>query len=263
MKTGIPRGFTLLEVMISMAIFTFASGAFITMVRTSSESMAFEMAISNQTRQVEKQFDDMLVGFRWIAVNDTTLDFTYPSGTSTDPAKIVFRRIKGVDATGAYIWGDKLTYYWLPSEDEDPKYAAGDLTLYNPADIDGYDHDRNGVANDGVIWRKIEDADGDGKLDDLGFESFSGTTSLSVVFERVPPPFARVGGVVTPLDSFRVDVNRGGHAVTMTLKRFVNTGKSVKPDMEPRPAGVPTTAAVVKDERVTVVTAQRAYCTRN
>jgi hypothetical protein len=135
--------------------------------------------------------------------------------------------------------------------------------LYSAGDLDGVDQDQNGVADDGVIWRRITDADGDGQLAQLGLESFSGTTDLRVVFDHVPPPFARVGGVVTPLDSFRMEVNRGNHSVAMTLKRFVNTGKPVQPDMSPRPGAVPVTAAVVVDPRVTVITTQRTYCTRN
>ncbi len=263
MRQRTPRGFTLLEVMVSMTIFVFAVGAFVSMVRISSESMTFETALANQLRQVESEIDTLLVGFRWIAINDPVLDFTYPSGTSTDLAKIAFRRVKGVQSDGSYIWGDKLTYYWLPSGDENAKYETGNMALYDPADVDGVDHDNNGIANDGAIWRKIEDADGDGKLDDLGLESFGGTTDLSLVFDKVPPPFTRVGGVVTPLDSFRMEVNRGNHSITMTLKRWVNTGKNVMPDMTPRPAGAPTTGSVVKDARITVMTTQRAYCTRN
>ncbi|MFH0938128.1 MAG: prepilin-type N-terminal cleavage/methylation domain-containing protein [Planctomycetota bacterium] len=257
------RGFTLLEVTISTAIFTIAIGGFIGMVRLTSKSMGTEMALSDQARRGEQQIDILLIGMRWIAVKDPELEYKFPSGTSRDMPKITFRRIKEVNSAGVYIYGDRITYFWLPSGKENPKYAIGDASLYDPDDINGIDHDNNGVANDGVIWRKIEDADISGGLDDLGYESFVGTSDLRVVFENVPPPFCKVSDVVTPLDSFRVEVNKTCHSVTITLKQFIYTGDTITPDRSPRPETVPLTDLVIRDSKITVLTTKRTLCTRN
>ena len=282
-------GFTLLEVTISSAIFLLAVAGFIGAVQLSARSMGFHGAMSQQVRLTEEAVDNMMVGLRWISLSDPQLRYTYPVGQSTALPMITFRRVNGADASGNPIYGDTITYYWLPSARENLKYLSGDMSLWNAADIDGQDHDGNAVCNDGVIWRKMEGAPVNGQpgpLSRLGGEYFGANTSdLRVVLENVPPPFSRSGSTIKPLDSFRVDIDATngtwvngvltspGRAVTLTIKRFVDTGVRVLPDMQPMPAGVPTSESVIdadprigynqKKGTVTVISTKRRFCVRN
>lgn len=259
-------GFTLLEVMVSSSIVLMAFTSFLGAVHLCAQGTGFHSVVSQQVRETESKLDDMLIGMRWISVNDPTLKSTYPVGQTASIPMVTFRRINGTDSAGNFTWGDKITYYWLPSPRENSKYATGDMSLWSAADVDGKDYDYNSMYNDGVIWRKIEDANGDGKLDSLGYETFPNeTTDLRVVMTNVPAPFGRVGGYIVPTDSFRIDVDTNAHTVTLVLKRFVNTGVPVSVDMEPRPSTVPVSTSVVDSTKgtVTVLTVQRTYCVRN
>lgn len=282
-------GFTLLEVVISSAIFLLAVAGFLGAVQLSAKSMGFQGAVSQQVRLSEEAVDNMMLSLRWISLSDPQLRYSYPVGQSTAQPMISFRRVNGADANGKPIFGDTITYYWLPSARENPKYLSGAMSLWDPADIDGKDHDGNSVCNDGVIWRKMEGALVNGQpvpLSPLGSEYFGANTSdLRVVVENVPAPFSLSGGTIKPLDSFRVDVDATngtwvngvltspGRTITLTIKRFVDTGERVLPDMQPMPAGVPTSESVIdadprighnqKRGTVTVISTKRRFCVRN
>jgi hypothetical protein len=253
---------TLLEVMISSAIMLLIIGGFLGAVRTCSKSVVFHGAVTTQMRESQELVDQMLVGMRWVSHADNAV---IVSGVS-EPPKFSFQEVAGRDVDFNPIFGDRITYYWLPSAAENSTYAGGDVDL-DLADIDGVDHDGNGVRNDGVIWRKIEALPaGKDHPDDLGLESFDGVgaTVTSVVFTHVPPPFYRDGGgALHPLDSFKVSVNTAEHTVTLTIKRFVETGEPVVPDMVPFPADVAGSGPALASDTITVMATQRLFCIRN
>ncbi len=268
-----PRGMTLLETMISTSIMLTVIAGFLGALKMYSDGVAFHGAIYGQVRLAEQMIDDMLIGLRWISVSEGEELKSYGGTEAGKPPMISFRRIKGLNPYYAvvgeapdmeYVYGDRISYYWLPSERENAKYASGDKSLYDPADIDGVDHDGNGVRNDGVIWREVEDADGDGNLDDIGYDSFGGTADRRIVFTNVPPPFVPVAGTPVSLDSFRVDVNCTNRSVTLTIKRFVDAA-SPQPNsnMPPHPQGVAFSDAAVVNPNVIVMTARRTFCVRN
>ena len=287
------RGFTLLEMTLSSAIFLLAIVGFIGSVQMCAEGTGFQNLVSQEVRRTEQMVDDMMVGIRWISVSDPNFKNTYPTASLASLPLVSFRRIVNTDANGNPQFGDTITYYWLPSVSENNKYAAGlppalgsvppvNTSFFSASDIDGIDHDANWVKNDGVIWRQISNpAPLNGQLAPLGYETFAaGTTDLRVVMDHVPPPFQIIGGTIVPTDSFRVDMDPGTHTVAITIKRFVNAGVPVNPDMpQPPPvlnsvlpaslqylaAPVPTTkvAIIPAPGTVTVYTLRRRYCVRN
>lgn len=282
-------GYTLLEIIISCGIFSVAILGFVASVRVSQQGIRFQTTEAMQMRKTEAALDEMLVGMRWISqyaqaqvTGSTTVDsdalaVKFPPVYTSVAPQIMFRRINGYNGSGQYTWGNRITYYWLPSGAENSKYADGDISKFNPADIDGADHDGNGVCNDGVIWRKIEAVDAagnpsNGPLDPLGAESFDNSpsagahTDLRVVMTNVPPPFTS-GGVM--LDSFKATLQP--RSFTLTLRRFADTGKPVEPDMLPLPSGMASIAPViangiVKNNRpntVAVYSLMRTFALRN
>jgi prepilin-type N-terminal cleavage/methylation domain-containing protein len=172
---------------------------------------------------------------------------------SAYPPMFSFHRIKcvnpsytassGVAGTTAqasyYLFGDIITYYWLPSPHEYTKYANGDMTQWNAADVDGLDHGNDGVMNAGVIWRRIDMdptlTQATNCIQALGPETFpvGMTPIIEVVLDNVPPPFYTQNGVQYPTDSFKVLVNFNDQLMKICVKRFVDTGASgVSPSMQ-------------------------------
>ncbi|MCX7806260.1 MAG: hypothetical protein N3A38_13890, partial [Planctomycetota bacterium] len=255
------------------AIMLTVIAGFLGALKMYSDGVALHGAIYGQVRLAEQMIDDMLIGLRWISVSEGEELKSYAGTEAGKPPMISFRRIKGLNpyyhVAGEapdmeYVYGDRISYYWLPSERENAKYASGNKSLYDPNDIDGLDRDGNGVRNDGVIWREVEDADGDGRLDDIGYDSFGGTTDRRIVFTNVPPPFVPVAGTPVPLDSFRVNVDCTKRSVTLTIKRFVDAASpQPNPNMPPHPQGVAFSDAAVVSPNIIVMTARRTFCVRN
>ena len=268
-------GMTLLETVISSAIILTVIAGFLGSLKMYQDGVNLHGAFYSQVRISEQMIDDMLVGLRWISVSEGENLKSYTGTEVGKPPMISFRRIKSLNpyyvvpddpttASMEYTYGDRITYYWLPTARENSKYTSGDKSVYDPADVDGADHDGNGVCNDGVIWREVEDADGDGKLEDIGYDTFAGTYDRRIVMTNVPPPFVTVSGSPFMLDSFRVSVDATNRSVTLTIKRFVDTGaQQPNCNAAPHPSGVAVSDPAITRNSIIVLTARRTFCVRN
>ncbi len=130
MKNG--RGFTLVEIMVSMTVISVAFLTVMTVIRSTSDNLGFELTVSDQQVITRSTVDRMMEELRLISHTYTTANFdvnnssSYAQFTPADdpgPHSLTFGIPRYDDLTDTVTYGgtsDCITYRWVISEREIP-----------------------------------------------------------------------------------------------------------------------------------------------
>ena len=142
-------GFTLMEVVVSMAVLMFGFLMSMQILKDMSDDIYVEQVQSDINKRVTGRLYDMVGEMQGLVLSDAELVIAQDGVTVAAGAQgnsIAFRQVAGTDASGNIVYGGKIRYRWMIS----PEETAGN----------GIDEDQNGVADDGLIVREELDAVG-------------------------------------------------------------------------------------------------------